>query len=189
MSTFFPDKKSSLEKAARIITEAEKEAETIITAASKKAEQIIRESHLFTRRVYETLKKNLTETTEEISSSSQADLAKLLEQHQLSLTNFLKNLEEKTSVQARVFQTQAQERLLKIEESLGQELKTEYKNLLQEAKKSQDKKLADFAAMLDKKMPDIVKEVVGRAIPLEKHEEIVRGYLEDIKNTRPWTKT
>lgn len=170
------------QEAEKELAQARKQAQEIIAEAAKKAEQIIREARFFTRQVHEDLKKSLLATSEQLGQEGHNHMNQIISLYEEDLRGVAKTVQEKALEEIEQFTVQTRKNVVNLEKQMTEVMAQRQQEFESSLAQAQDEKLAALAKKAQQELPGIMQDIVGRAIPLQDHEQLVLDRLHELKN-------
>ena len=165
---------------------AARRAEEIIAQATKEATALIEEAHV--------IKENSTRAIEEALQASRKNVADEMQQQMSALSKQLNEAIQQTTEELRREMREALEKSLattgqqlsSVDRELQKVAADERQKLQANLEEVRRKKIHSLTATLQKQIPAIAKEVIGRSLSLADHEQLVRDALERTRHENIW---
>ena len=178
--------------AQKILDDAKKSALKIIEESTQRAQidvldanQISDKARKELQDAFTTLSQNHIKSLDNLSSDLNVYYEKLLKEHREHntqlLSNSAKSVENALLHEVDQFASVLQKETKETEELVDKKLNDKYNQLDTELQAYKDKKLNDINEHLYEIMALIAKDVLGRALNLEAHQEYIRKRLDDIR--------
>lgn len=169
-----------------VVLRAEGQAQQLLLSAADQAEKIIQEAV----HVRSTIEKRLNATVAKsqliIEEHIQHELAELSGQLKELAVAVATDLQQTTAQYMANATTTNQQQLASLHVQLTKIVRAEEKKLHDELTEVRRKKIYSLTTTLEKEIPDIVKDVVGRSLALHDHEELVRDALKTLAIKKDW---
>lgn len=172
-----------------VLTTAHHKAEEIIERASEEAVEIKHDHEKMDKKVakdveeafQKVLKDNqqtLTYSSEEYIKEFKAELAELKNASLKSVDDTLKEIHKTSTDEFTELKSLIQQQIATNQDSLSNKLQGEYEKAHQEISQYREQKFADVDKKIDILIGKIAQEVLGKAIPVSDHHQLVIDALE-----------
>lgn len=152
---------------APVANPSHEEAAGVLVAAQAQAEKIVREANFITRRVTQDIERTLKEQAGQQAAAADERLQEITQHLEEAMQQHLAGYGGRLAKHA----TALEQELLKIDERERAKLRKELEAYEQRRINALEGKIAD-------RLPALVAEVAGQAIPLSEHEKLARQALQ-----------
>lgn len=182
----------SFEKSQQILHHAHQKANEIVTKASQKANEVLTTAQGLHEGIQadanKTLQAALQQSNELLKNETQSFLAlhqealkKLHHEYKKQIDTSVTNVKESTETELKGFLDLLRKETLEAQKFIGDKITLEFEAARAEIAAYKTKKLAEIDATIQQRVVTIAQDVLGKSIPLEKHEKLVLEALEKAK--------
>ncbi|MBI4079195.1 MAG: hypothetical protein HY429_02765 [Candidatus Levybacteria bacterium] len=191
---------TSYEQAKQIIDHANTRASALIEKASKKANDMLTSAQAIREGIQQDANKTLSyalaqdkellkKQTDEFVAMHQKALHKLHEEYVLQIDTSVANVKESTEKELADFMNILKKETVEAQVFIGEKINKEFDAAKQEIKQYKKAQLTAVDKTIQKMLVKVAEDVLGKAIPMEKHEKLILEALEKAKQQGALTET
>lgn len=175
-------KKHHSQKAAiHLLEDARISAFEILEQANKRAEDILSQTHLDKQLLAQEQIESLKKVSLEFTNNYQRALDEIKKEHIDMFKNISQDIEKDAMSEISDFKEIIKKESFASQKIVGKKIEEEYQDLEKQLKDYKEKKLAEINDSVYKILSLVSKQVLGKTLSFDQHEELIIKALEEAK--------